>query len=499
VENGRIDVGVPVYRGGDHIVATLQSLIDQTYKNFSVLISVDGEDRESAEICRPFLTDPRFHLVVHEQRLGWAGNINWLVSQSNAEFFCFYQQDDLTAPTYFEILIGEAARNPGAAIVFSDAQFFGDDEQRATGPSITGDVFSRLLKQLEAFSHTPFRGLIRAQALREARSGLRLTEHESFGEDFVWVLKLSRAGDLINIPDALYFKRRHNKSTSRAWFEEWPQSKKRSALITLCVGLLDAVLPAAQSHSQRFQLLYAVLERLALHQWFYSTKGLSPAERRDLVIDFVAELRSTAEIDLAQAFEVDWNLLTALSLRRFGLLEAETALSSTTPQALRAIQDANRCLITKLHYRLGDHIDFSRAGQSRRYMQAAWGESEPWGVWTHGPFVEIVLWPDGPLATDLNMRVCLKAFLQNVSRQRVAVSVNGVDLRLLSFSANDIDAGLPRWCEISIPGAAIAISSGPLRISFALLDLPTTESLGLPADAPILGLGFISACLVRSE
>ena len=499
MDHGRIDVGVPVYRGGELLVATLQSLVDQTYKNFSVLVSVDGGDQESAEICRPFLSDPRFRLVVQEKRLGWAGNLNWLVSQSDAAFFCYYQQDDLTAPTYFEVLIAEAARNPGAAIVFSDLRFFGDDQRGATGRSITGDAFARVLAQLDAFSHTPFRGLIRADALREAPGGLRLTEYESFGEDFVWVLKLARAGDLINFPEALYLKRRHAKSTSRAWFEEWPQSRKRGALITLCVGLLDAVLPAAQSNLQRFQLLYAVLERLALHQWFYPTNRLSPEERRDLVIDFITELRSSAEHDVAQALEIDWPLLTNLSLRRFGLAEIGTEHAGTTSPATRAIEEANRCLMAKFGYRLGDDIDFSRADQSRRYMQGAWGDPEPWGVWTHGPFVDLLLWPEDLTAKELSLQICVKPFLQNVSRQSVAVSVNGVDLGFWPFSANDSKADRPRWCEVSIPVVLGFFAAQPLRISFALLDLPVPGSLGLPEDSPVLGLGFLSARLSSAE
>jgi glycosyltransferase involved in cell wall biosynthesis len=493
VDHGRIDVGVPIYRGGEHIIATLQSLVDQTYKNFSVLISVDGGDTESANICRPFLSDPRFRLVVQEQHLGWAGNTNWLISQSEGAFFCYYQQDDLTAPTYFEVLVAEAARHPDAAIVFSDVQFFGDDERSATGRSITGDVLSRLLKQLESFSHTPLYGLVRARGLREAAGGLRLTENESFGEDFVWVLKLARAGDLINVPEKLYFKRGHAASISRAWFENWPQAKRRRALITLCVGLLDAVLPAAQSNLQRFHLLYAVLERLALHQWFYHTKALSANERRDLVVDFITELRASAEIDVAQSFEINWDLLTTLSLRRFGLPEG--AIQQATSQATRAIDDANQCLIARLGYRLGDDIDFSQP-DSRRYMQGAWGDPEPWGVWTHGSFFELVLWLEQPTTRRLLMQVYLKPFLENVSRQRLAVSVNGAGLGFFPFRMADTKADRPRWCEVSIPFDPGTSPSYPLRISFELLDLPSPDSLGLPVGAPILGIGFLSARVV---
>lgn len=500
MDRGRIDVGIPVYRGGEHIAATLQSLVDQTYKNFAAVISVDGGDTESAHICRPFLADPRFRLVVQEQRLGWAGNLNWLVSQSQGAFFCYYQQDDLTAPTYFEELTAAAAQNPSAAIVFSDLQFFGDDRQGATAPSITGDVFCRVLWQLETFSHTPFRGLIRAAALCEARSGLRLTEHESFGEDFVWVLKLARAGDLINVPRPLYFKRRHAKSTSRPWFETWPQSKRRSALITLCVGLLDAVLPAAQSDAQRFQLLYAVLERLALHQWFYPTNALSPDERRELVVDYIAELRARAEIDTAQAFGIDWALLTSLSLRRFGLSEIEASPLHSRPDGGdvdRAVAEANRCVMAKLSYRLGDMIDFSRP-DTRRYMQGAWGDPEPWGVWTHGRFFDLLLWPQDLTANRLSIEVRLKPFLQNVTRQRLAVSVNGVDVGFFLFTIDDPRADEPRWCEVSVPADSCPVASRPLRLSFALPDLPSRESLGLPVDAPVVGVGFLSARITQA-
>jgi len=353
-------------------------------------------------------------------------------------------------------------------------------------------------QQLESFSHTPFRGLIRAQALREAPGGLRLTEHESFGEDFVWVLKLARAGDLINVPEALYFKRRHAKSTSRAWFEEWPQTKRRSALITLCVGLLDAVLPAAETNLQRFQLLYAVLERLALRQWFYPTNRLSPAERRDLVVDFIAELRASGEIQVAPFLGIDWSLLTTLSLRRFGLAETETEDAGATPQTTSAIEDANRCLEAKLHYRLGDEIDFSRM-DSQRYLQGAWGDPEDWGVWTHGQFVDLVFWPERPPANQLTLQIHLRPFLQNVSRQTFSVSANGAELGLFTFSVNDSDADRPRLCVLTIPVTPGGLPWLPLRISFKLLDLPSAESLGLPPGAPILGMGFLSTRIIRAE
>jgi glycosyltransferase involved in cell wall biosynthesis len=94
VDNARILVGVPVYRGAMHIAETLRSIQDQDCSTFRVLISVDDGDRESAAACESFLSNPLFSLVMQDCRLGWHGNINWLMSQAQCEFFCYWQQDD---------------------------------------------------------------------------------------------------------------------------------------------------------------------------------------------------------------------------------------------------------------------------------------------------------------------------------------------------------------------------------------------------------------------
>ena len=51
----------------------------QTYPNLQVLIGLDGPDAACERIVSRFLTDSRFQLVVQPKRLGWFGNLNWLM------------------------------------------------------------------------------------------------------------------------------------------------------------------------------------------------------------------------------------------------------------------------------------------------------------------------------------------------------------------------------------------------------------------------------------
>src|SRR5262245_18089890 len=64
------------------------SVQQQTFRNFEAIISVDGGDQETAAVCRPFLSDPRFRMIIHPNRLDWVGNFNWLLQQDLQEFFC---------------------------------------------------------------------------------------------------------------------------------------------------------------------------------------------------------------------------------------------------------------------------------------------------------------------------------------------------------------------------------------------------------------------------
>src|SRR5260221_3212112 len=89
-----IFVGVPAFGGWPFVDETLQSIANQDLMDFRVLISVDGGDERTAGVCAKYTGDPRFELVVQPRRLGWAGNLNWLMARSTGDCFCYWQQYD---------------------------------------------------------------------------------------------------------------------------------------------------------------------------------------------------------------------------------------------------------------------------------------------------------------------------------------------------------------------------------------------------------------------
>jgi GT2 family glycosyltransferase len=253
---------MPVYKGTKHVAEALASLQRQTFRDFEVIISVDGADENTAAACRPFLDDSRIRMVVQPERLDWFGNFNWLLRQDMAEFFCYRQHDDTTAPDFFEVLLATADREPQAAAVYCDCQWTGGRHDIEVAPSIEGDAMARMLQYIEHIPPAPVRGLIRSAAIRQA-GPVRSDEFRALCEIMVWLAKVVRWGHFRRVPQPLYYRLDHAANYHKEWFD-WPDERKRAAWTTMFTGLLEAAMPLCRTPQERQFLQHVILDRIVV-------------------------------------------------------------------------------------------------------------------------------------------------------------------------------------------------------------------------------------------
>jgi glycosyltransferase involved in cell wall biosynthesis len=278
VSAARITVGLPVYKGADLVGEALSCLQRQTFGDFEAIISVDGNDAETAAACRPFLTDPRFRMVVHPERLDWVGNFNWLLQQELKEFFCYRQHDDTTAPEFFEVLLRVAGQEPDAAAIYCDCQLRGGRSDIEIVPSITGEPLDRLFQYVARLPNigapVPLRGLIRRDAIREA--GLvRTDEFRAAWQVFGWLARLLRWGNFRRVPQPLYYRLDHARSYTRA---HWDEAHKAS-WTTLFTGLLDAAMGLCRTPDERLFFQQAILDRMIAFPPLWGTHEYKSTEQ----------------------------------------------------------------------------------------------------------------------------------------------------------------------------------------------------------------------------
>ena len=307
----RVTIGVPVYRGEEFLEETLTSIRSQTWRDFEAVISIDGPDPACEAIAGKFARgDGRFRVVVQPSRRGWVGNLNWLLSRVETDFWYFHQQDDLVSPDYVEALVGLARENPRAALVFCDLTPFGRIEKPFTQPdSVRGSSAStRMLVMLrEHFPAFAFRGLTRACAIREAGS-VPENEFENFGSDICWLTGVARAGELLRLPRPLYRKRYHGTNTESKWWS-WPADRRVGAWSAHCVHMLEQAMKIGAGPQENRLLWAAAVGRLASPEaagHFLPIAELTMADRQRLLEEFLSRARGSPLLDADRRLESPW-------------------------------------------------------------------------------------------------------------------------------------------------------------------------------------------------
>ena len=337
----RVTIGVPVYRGEEFLVEALESIRAQTHRDFEVHLSLDGADPACETICRSYLSDARFRLTIQPERLGWVGNLNWLMAQAKTPFWYFHQQDDLIAPTYLEALLAHARDNPSAALVYCDLQPMGRiNAPFPQPPPVLGvSAFTRVLTMLrEHFPAFAFRGLTRLAAVQGV-GGIPTNDVTNFGVDISWLTGVARSGELHHVPSGLYWKRYHESNTESKWWA-WEKAMRLQAWSVHCVSMLEQALQVSATVQARRLLWLAGIERLtspygAAH--FLRIADLTNEDRMLLFDEMLAAARVSQRLDFATVLDASWEEIASWSRGFYWLPPVDSIeIESFGPQPIQA-------------------------------------------------------------------------------------------------------------------------------------------------------------------
>lgn len=200
----QVSVLIPAYRSADFIGRTLLFARGQSYKDIRIVVSVDSDCDTTGQIARHHAQlDER--VVVYQQpvRLGWAGNVNFLLEQVNTPLFSIYFHDDILLPKYTEKLRRKLQQHPEASGVYCAMGHFGATEYVSSGVVYSGDAVHRLITlMLHPQRGSPLRAMLRS----EQAGHVRLPDMGSGGfwanEPFLMDVLLS--GPMQYVPEVLY-------------------------------------------------------------------------------------------------------------------------------------------------------------------------------------------------------------------------------------------------------------------------------------------------------
>jgi|GEM_PF-2843234 len=201
-----VSVLIPAYAAEAFIERTLRHASAQTHEVISILVSIDHCDDRTEEIARVHAAaDHRVRVFKQTDRLGWAGNVNFLLDRADTPFHFIYFHDDILEPCYVETLLAALRAAPEAASAHCDMGHFGASEAVSFGRPYDGDAVRRLLTfMLAPYRGSPLRSMMRADAVR----GLRLPQVDTAA---IWanepfLMRLIAAGRALHVPQTLYHR-----------------------------------------------------------------------------------------------------------------------------------------------------------------------------------------------------------------------------------------------------------------------------------------------------
>lgn len=98
----KLSIIVPVYNTADYLPECLDCFLDQTYKNFEVVLVDDGSLDNSGEICDEYVRRDKRFRVLHQNNMGVSVARNAGIDAAEGDYVGFVDSDDTFLPGMLE-------------------------------------------------------------------------------------------------------------------------------------------------------------------------------------------------------------------------------------------------------------------------------------------------------------------------------------------------------------------------------------------------------------
>jgi len=140
----RVSVMIPTYNYGHFLGEAIQSVLDQTFQDFEIIVVDDGSTDNTREVVNSF-KDTRVRYIYQDHR-GVSAAQNAAIYAASGEYITGVAADDLFLPQNLEIKVKLLDSRPDVGLVYSDAYLFDNN---------TGDNIGRLWRDPKG-SHPRF-------------------------------------------------------------------------------------------------------------------------------------------------------------------------------------------------------------------------------------------------------------------------------------------------------------------------------------------------------
>lgn len=213
-----ISVIMGIYNCGDTLHQAIDSIINQTYDNWELIICDDGSKDDSyrvAEIYKEKYSE-RIKLIKNDRNMGLAYSLNRCLKHADGDLIARMDGDDISLPERFQMQVEFLMENKDFDLVGTAMRYFNEDN------SIKGIVFKPeypdywTLRNRIPFNHAT---IVSYKTVFNKLEGYTVSERTKRAQDYdLWFRFYYHGFKGANIKDALYLVRENRDAIRRRTF-----------------------------------------------------------------------------------------------------------------------------------------------------------------------------------------------------------------------------------------------------------------------------------------
>ncbi len=206
----RVSIMMAAHNAERWIGGAIESVLNQSLREFELIIVDDGSLDRTAEIARRYRRDPRVRIFQNQTQAGIPMTRNRIVGLARGPLIGVCDADDLMQPTLLERLVEFLEEHPRVGWVYADrVRIDADGQPLGTVPAIPPNGFLEF--QMNIIGHAG--AVIRRKAIREAGG---YDETLLSTEDYDLALKIARRWKIHALPgETHYLWRLHSENISQ--------------------------------------------------------------------------------------------------------------------------------------------------------------------------------------------------------------------------------------------------------------------------------------------
>jgi glycosyltransferase involved in cell wall biosynthesis len=197
------------YNVEKYVADAIESILNQTFKDFEFIILDDGSTDTTCAIAKSFqIEDERIVLIKNERNIGLTKSLNKGLSIARGKYIARMDADDIALPTRLSVQVNYLENNPGVFLIGAAANIV-DQSAVVVDVNVPPTNPEHLLKKRNCILHPTI--------MFQNLSHIYYREKLLYCEDYDLYLRLlSEKMKLRNLPDILLNYRVHDDSISRS-------------------------------------------------------------------------------------------------------------------------------------------------------------------------------------------------------------------------------------------------------------------------------------------